>query len=167
MNSEASPRSDGRWVEIEFDCLPLRSVTRLDIPVDASPKYERFVLRVKAALEKHGAHNAYYVHGGSCRFHLTNDAMRGMIRYAVEGVLLTDETDQKAVLCDLEICLAEETCPWLSEPIVDFLTESVRQAMMVEFDRYILAGDLEKTRQRIAKLQAETDATGGFIGMYL
>ena len=28
-----------RWVEIAFDCLPLRSVGRLDIPIDASPKY--------------------------------------------------------------------------------------------------------------------------------
>ena len=27
-----------RWVEISFDCLPLRSVGRLDIPMDASPK---------------------------------------------------------------------------------------------------------------------------------
>jgi hypothetical protein len=55
----------------------------------------------------------------------------------------------------------------LNERIVDFFAESVRQAVMVEFDRYILAGDLEKTRQRIAQIQAEAEAKGGFIGMYL
>ena len=27
------------YVDISFDCLPLRSVTRLDVPIDASPKY--------------------------------------------------------------------------------------------------------------------------------
>lgn len=167
MKSESLPGTVGQWVEIEFDCLPLRSVTRLDIPVDASPKYEQFVLRVKAAMEKHGTHNAYYLHSARCGFHLTNDPLRGMVRYTLEGVLLTDETDQKTVLSDLDIRLAEETCPWLTEPIVDFLMESVRQAMMVEFDRYIRAGDLEKTRERITRLQAETEAAGGFIGMYL
>jgi hypothetical protein len=34
---EPSPR----YVEIVFDCLPLRSVGRLDIPIDASPKYRQ------------------------------------------------------------------------------------------------------------------------------
>ena len=28
-----------RYVEIVFDCLPLRSISRLDIPIDASPRY--------------------------------------------------------------------------------------------------------------------------------
>ena len=50
----------GRWVEIEFDCLPLRTVQRVDAPMDASPKYEQFVLRVKEAIETHGVHNTYY-----------------------------------------------------------------------------------------------------------
>lgn len=161
-----SPYS-GRWVEIEFDCLPLRTVTRTDIPVDASPKYEQYVLRVKAAIEKHGVHNSYFLNDGSCTFHLTNDPKRGMVRYAVEGVVLTDPSDQKTTGCDLAVRLAAETCPWLTEPIVDFLAESVRQAMLTEFDRYIHAGDLDKTRQRIQQIQAETDASGGFIGMYL
>ena len=179
MNPDQAPQSDrpiqrgdagtaatGRWVEIDFDCLPLRSVTRTDVPVDASPKYEQCVLKVKAALEKHGSHNAYYL-TGKCRFHLTNDPLRGMVSYTVEGVVLTDDSDQKTVASDLNITLGDETCPWLNERIVDFFAESVRQAVMVEFDRYILAGDLEKTRQRIAQIQAEAEAKGGFIGMYL
>jgi len=39
--------------------------------------------------------------------------------------------------------------------------------VLVEFDRYIQAGDLEKAQQRIAQLQAESDEAGGFVGMYL
>lgn len=168
MDGQApSAPPSGRWVEIEFDCLPLRSVTRVDIPVDASPAYEQFVLRVKAALEKHGSHNSYYLYAASCTFHLTNDPLRGMVRFDVEGVVLTDGEDQQSRSCDLAIELARETCPWLTEPTVDFLAESARHAMMVEFDRYIQAGDLEKTRQRIAKQQAESEANEGFIGMYL
>jgi hypothetical protein len=165
MDSDTA--ASGHWVEIEFDCLPLRTVTRLDVPVDASPAYEQFVLRVKAALEKHGSHNAYYLYAAWCAFHLTNDPQHGMVRYGVEGVVLTDTEDQKTRACDLVIRLERETCPWLSEPIVDFLAESVKHAMMVEFDRYIRAGDLEKTRQRIEKMQSEAEASGGFIGMYL
>lgn len=164
---DSATAADGQWVEIEFDCLPLRTVTRVDVPVDASPAYEQFVLRVKAALEKHGSHNAYYLYGASCTFHLTNDPQNGMVRYAVEGVVLTDSEDQKTRACDLAIRLERETCPWLTEPIVDFLAESVKHAMMVEFDRYIQAGDLEQTRQRIEKVQAQAEASGGFIGMYL
>jgi hypothetical protein len=165
MNTASS--AAGQWVEIDFDCLPLRTVTRLDVPVDASPAYEQFVLRVKAAIEKHGTHNAYYLYSASCTFHLTNDPQNGMVRYGVEGVVLTDDSDQKSRACDFTIRLDRETCPWLTEPIVDFLAESVKHAMMAEFDRYILAGDLEKTRRRIEKIQAEAEAAGGFIGMYL
>ena len=157
----------GRWVDIEFDCLPLRSVTRLDVPFDASPAYEQYVLRVKAAIEKHGSHNAYYLSSASCTFHLTNDPKLGTVRYAVEGVVLTNTDDLKTRAADLTVRLERETCPWLTEPIVDFLAESVRHAMLVEFDRYIEAGDLRRTQERIDKLQSETDASGGFVGMYL
>jgi len=163
----AANSAAGHWVEIEFDCLPLRTVTRLDVPVDASPAYEQFVLRVKSAIEKHGTHNSFYLYSASCTFHLTNDPQNGMVRYSVEGVVLTDDTDQKSRACDFSIRLDGETCSWLTEPIVEFLAESVKHAMMAEFDRYILAGDLEKTRQRIEKIQSEAEAAGGFIGMYL
>ena len=38
---------------------------------------------------------------------------------------------------------------------------------MVEFDRYIAAGDLAQTVQRIEAIQARSDAAGGYLGMYL
>lgn len=157
----------GQWVEIEFDCLPLRSINRLDVPVDASPVYEQFVLRVKAAMEKHGSHNAYYLHRGLCTFHLTNDSERGAISFSFEGTVLTDTKDQQTRSVDIAVRLVRETCSWLSEPFVNFMAESVQQALIVEFDRYIQAGDLEKTRERLRKLNEQSDAADGFVGMYL
>ena len=158
---------NGRWVEIEFECLPLRSVTRLDVPVDASPVYEQFVLRVKAAMSKHGSHNSYYLHRGTCTYHLTNDPGCGEVVFGFEGVVLTGEQDRQTKAVDITVNLERETCDWLSEPIVGFLAESVQHALQVEFNRYIDAGDLEKTEQRIRAVQAESDSAEGFVGMYL
>ncbi len=157
----------GNWVEIEFDCLPLRTVTRIDVPVDASPRYEQFVLNVKAAIEKHGTLNSYYLYQARCTYHLTNDPQRGVVQFAVEGTILTDAKDRQSRQADLQVTLDQETCAWLTEPMVEFLSESVRQAMLVEFDRYIAAGDLERAEQRIREIQAESDRAGGFVGMYL
>ena len=114
----------GQWVEIEFDCLPLRSVTRLDVPVDASPVYEQFVLRVKQAMSKHGSHNAYYLHRGVCTYHLTNDPEIGTVVFQFEGTVLTGEKDRKTKVVDINVRLNGETCGWLSEPVVGFLADS-------------------------------------------
>lgn len=157
----------GRWVEIEFDCLPLRSVTRLDVPLDASPKYEAFVRRVKAAMEKHGTHNTYYLHQGTCSFHLTNAEEEGEVAFEFEGVALTGEKDQKTRSVDLNVSLLRETCGWLSEPIVQFFSESVQHALLHEFDCYIQAGDLTKTEQRMQRLAEQNELSQGFVGMYL
>ena len=64
-------------VQISFECLPLRSVGRLDIPIDASPAFHARCERIKHALEKHGAHNSYFLYDARCTFHLTNDPARG------------------------------------------------------------------------------------------
>lgn len=157
----------GRWVEIEFDCLPLRTVGRLDVPVDASPKFEAFIVRVKQAIEKHGTLNAYYLHRASCKFHVTNAADTGLIAFSFEGTLLTDGNDRSVIGTDLSVELLEETCDWLTEPIVRWLADSVSRAVRVEFDRYIEAGDLSKAEERLKKLQEETEASGGYMGMYL
>lgn len=157
----------GKWVEIEFDCLPLRSVTRLDIPVDASPAYEQFVLRVKAAIERHGSHNTYYLHHGRCVFHLTNSSEKGEAAFSFEGTVMTNTDDLQTRSVDLTMELTSETCSWLTEPAVVFLSECVRQAVTVEFDRFIEAGDLKKTEQRIDSIQKQVEEGGGFVGMYL
>lgn len=157
----------GKWVEIEFDCLPLRSITRLDVPMDASPKYEQFVLRVKRAMSIHGTHNTYYLHRGVCTYHLTNDPLRGQIVFDFEGTVMTGEKDQRTRAVDVKIGLARETCQWLNEPMVEFLAESVKHALLVEFDRYIAAGDLKKTEERIQAIQEQSDSSEGYVGMYL
>ncbi|MFG0262923.1 MAG: hypothetical protein ACF788_11080 [Novipirellula sp. JB048] len=157
----------GKWVEVEFDCLPLRSVTRMDVPVDASPPYEQFVLRVKAALQRHGTHNTYYLHRGLCRYHLTNDPLIGMLEFAFEGTVMTGQKDLRTKALEINVELTRETCEWLTEPMVTSFAESVQHAVMVEFDRYIAAGDLKKTEERIKQLEAQSDSGGGFVGMYL
>ena len=155
------------YVDIEFDCLPLRTVGRLDIPLDASPTYRARCERIKRAIETHGSHNTYFLYNAGCTFHLTNQSDLGMIQFSFEGTALTDAEDQKTQRCDLEVKLVRETCDWLTAPAAAWLAESVVKAVEVEFDRFIAGGDLAQTLARIAKLQAESDQRGGFVGMYL
>lgn len=157
----------GEWVEISFDCLPLRSVTRFDVPDDASPKLAEKMLRVRQAVDKHGVHNTYFLHNASCVFHLTNSATDGMLSFSFEGVIFTDEQDVTAKGCDLDIGLAQETCSWINQTVVDWMQEAVRRAVLVDFERFIAAGDLSKTQQRVEELQKQADESGGFVGMYL
>lgn len=156
-----------RWVEIDFNCLPLRSVTCFASPVDASHKEIELYQRLREAAKKHGLHNTYYLHGGKCVFHLTNHEQIGMLEFRFEGTVLTDTQDMKIVDYDLTVELASEVCDWLVTPVVDWFAESVRQAVKIDFDRFIAAGDLDKTIQRIERLMAENDAKGGFLGLGL
>ena len=156
-----------RWVLIEFDCLPLRSVGRLDIPLDASPQFRGQCERIKRAIAKHGHHNTYYLYRATCTFHLTNQADFGSLTFDFEGTVLTDSSDLKAERCDLDVNLTGETCSWLTEPMVDWFSRTVSHSVNIEFNRYIAAGDLEKTKQRIDAIQASSDASGGYVGMYL
>ena len=156
-----------RWVDISFDCLPLRSVTRLDVPLDASPVYEEFCNAVKAAIAKHGNHNTYFLHNARCIYHLTNDDEWGTLGFKFRGTVLTDADDLKTKTCDLEVELVRETCEWLTSPIVKWFTETVSRSVAVEFDRYIHAGCLQQAKERIEKIQAASDDADGFVGMYL
>lgn len=155
------------WVEIAFDCLPLRSVNRLDAPLDASPKLAAKLLRIKHAIETHGSHNSYYLHNAHCRFHLTNDPEIGSVSYKFEGTIFTDPEDLRAIRTELDVTLDRETCDWLNQSIVQWLAESVHRAVVVEFDRYIAAGDLAKTRERLAKIERTLEESQGYVGMYL
>jgi hypothetical protein len=154
-------------VDITFECLPLRSVARFTVPIDATDEYQAKCERVTKAAAKHGLHNTYYLHNARCVFHVTNDSEFGAIAFAFEGTVLTDSEDRRTLAGDLDIRLAGETCDWLTEPIVAWFAESVRHAVRTEFDRYIAAGDLHKAIERAERLQAESDSRGGFIGMGL
>ena len=156
------------WVEIKFDCLPLRCIRRMDIPMDASPSYRQRCQRIKSALEKHGSHNAYFLYNALCAYHLTNSTAEGTIQFRFEGTVLTDSEDCKAKSCDLVLVeLETETCDWLTDPVVQWFAETVPRSVIVEFDRYITAGDLEKTKERVQQIEAASDRSGGFVGMYL
>lgn len=154
-------------VEIVFECIPLRSLGRVDVPLDASPAFEAFCQRVKQAMAKHGTHNSYYLRDGRCTFHLTNDPQVGMLQFSFEGVILTDTQDMKTLGADLHIELLRETCDWLTAPAVAWFQETVEHAVIVEFDRFIAAGDLQKTIARMENLQASSDAQGGYVGLGL
>ena len=141
------------FVDISFDCLPLRSVPRFDVPLDdAEPEVVEFTKRVRQAVAKHGQFNTYYLHDGQCVFHLTNDEKIGMISFRFEGTVLADSDDLKTLDCDLEIELSGEVCDWLTAGAVSWLTETVTHAVRIEFDRYIQAGDLKRTIERLEKL---------------
>jgi len=154
-------------VAISFDCTPLRSVRQVTIPPEASPAYRGRLERVQRAIGQHGTRNTYYLTNGACTFQFTNDPDAGWVRFAVEGTVLTDEADTKTVGSDLAVRLDKETCDWLTQPAVEWLTLSVKRAVEVEFDRYIAAGDLARAEQRLAREQAASDASGGFLGMNL
>ncbi|MEX0585809.1 MAG: hypothetical protein WD176_04155 [Pirellulales bacterium] len=155
------------WVEIEFDCIPLRTVGRLAVPPDASPKFRQRCERILAARQKHGEHNSYYLATAHCTYHLTNNPDVGRLEFRFEGVVLTDDSDQTTKATDLTVELARETCDWLTEPVSRWFAASVERAVIVEFDRYIAAGDLEKTLKRIEQLRSQTEESGGYVGMYL
>ena len=154
-------------VAIDFECTPLRSVPRLDIPLDASPRYRARLERMQRAVTAHGTRNAYYLTAAHCTFRFTNDEATGWVRFRFEGTVFTDESDARTSGSDLEILLDVETCDWLTQPAVEWLTVGVKHAVEVEFDRYIAAGDLSKAKDRLAREQAQSDASGGYLGMNL
>jgi hypothetical protein len=154
-------------VDISFDCLPLRSVARFGISPDDPPELMDFAKKIRQAVTKHGQFNTYYLHNAHCAFHLTNDPKEGTVDFRFEGTLLTDADDLKTLACDLETELIGDVCAWLTANALAFLRETVAHAVRVEFDRYIAAGDLHKTLQRMEQIRAESDALGGFVGMGL
>jgi hypothetical protein len=154
-------------VDIAFDCLPLRSITRWDVPLDAPEELHAEYKRVKQAVAKHGLHNTYYVHNARCVYYLTNDERIGVLTFRFEGTLLTDPQDQQTRGADLTVELDSESCDWLTKSALEWFRETVSHAVRVEFDRYIQAGDLARTIARLEKLQAESNAGGGFLGMGL
>jgi hypothetical protein len=155
------------YVDVTFDCLPLRSIDRFDIPIDASAALRGFCQRVIAAAGKHGLHNSYYLHNAHCVFHLTNDEQVGSLDFHFEGTVLTDPKDQRTVGSDLNVQLDKETCDWLTRPVAQWFVETVNYAVRAEFDRYIAVGDLKRTIERLQRMEQESDTRGGFLGMGL
>lgn len=165
--SQSTVNDNARPVDISFDCMPLRSMARLDPPLDASPGLVAKYDRIKAAIAEHGTFNTYYLHNAVCRFFVTNDPKNGMIAFRFEGVVFTDDTDSRAGHARLRVTLDKETCPWLEQHVVKWFEESVTHAVIVEFNRYIGVGDPEQTKKRIQQMEQALESRGGFVGMHL
>jgi hypothetical protein len=151
-------------VEISFSCIPLRSVGRFDPPLDATEQQRGLWTQLHRALNTHGAHNAFFLYNARCVFYFANDPMRGTVHLAFQGTVLTDAEDRKTVGSDLQIELRAYTCPQLTAEVLKWFQETVSQSVRIEFDHYIAAGDLQKTIDRLQHLDAEIEASQGYLG---
>jgi hypothetical protein len=129
-------------VDIAFDCLPLRSVARLDVPLDASDRLRRRGERIKAAIEAFGAERSYFLYNARCVFRFANSEVDGICRFEFDGAVRTDAGDRKCEETMLEVRLVSETCGGLPADVEAWLGERVRRAVAIEFDRFIAAGQL-------------------------
>ncbi len=153
-------------VDIAFDCLPLRSVGRVDIPLDASPAFRARLEHLKRAIDKHGSENAYFLYNSRCVYRLANSDIEGMLRFSFAGTVLTDRSDAKADRADLDVELIGETCGGLPAVVVEWFCGAVERAVLVEFDRFIAAGHLAKRVDELERLTQLADLTD-FAGMNL
>jgi hypothetical protein len=151
------------FIEIAFDCLPLRSVGRIDVPLDASPALRTRRERLKQAIETHGTANTYYLFDAHCVFRLANSEIEGMVRFNFDGTVFTDASDARTSRVDLRISLVAETCGGVPAEILPWLTRQVENAVRIEFDRYIAAGSLQETLDRLQRI----DQIAGISGLGL
>jgi hypothetical protein len=151
------------FIDIAFDCLPLRSVGRIDVPLDASPGFRARCERLKLAIETHGTANAYYLFNAHCIFRLANSEIEGMLRFGFEGTLFTDAGDARTERVELEVSLVAETCGGVPDEVLPWFELQVKNAARIEFNRYIAAGSLQETLQRLEQI----DQLAGVAGLGL
>jgi hypothetical protein len=151
-------------VDIAFDCLPLRSLPRIDIPLDASPEFRARCERLRKSLDEHPGENAYYLYNTRCTYRLANSDIDNMLRFSFDGTLVTDRSDCKAERADLNIVLTAETCGGVPQAALDWLRGIVRQAVLIEFDRFISGGQLAARKDELESLDSIA-TIGDFAGM--
>jgi hypothetical protein len=151
-------------VDIAFDCLPLRSVARVDVPLDASPAFRARCERLQQAIEAHNGDNAYFLYNTSCTYRLANSDIDNMLRFSFDGTLLTDRSDCKADRADLNVELVAETCGGVSPAASEWFRGVIVRAVLVEFDRFIAAGQLAERVGQLGNVESITDVAG-FAGM--
>ena len=151
-------------VDIAFDCLPLRSLPRVDIPIDASPAFRARCERLRNALDAHPGENAYYLYNTRCTYRLANSDIDNMLRFSFDGTLVTDRSDCKADRADLNIVLTAETCGGVPPAALDWLRGVVRQAVLIEFDRFIADGQLAARKDELGSVDSIA-TIGDFAGM--
>jgi hypothetical protein len=147
-------------VDIAFSCLPLRSVGRLDVPIDASGTYRIHYERLQEALQLHGAERTYYLYDAHCVFHLANSEIAGMARFDFDGIVLTDAGDAMTDRVELEVRLASETCGEIPAEVQAWLKSRVEKAVTIEFNRFIAAGQLEGRTAELGQVDRLSDLSG-------
>ncbi len=149
-------------VDISFSCLPLRSVGRLDVPMDASGIYRIRYERLREALRSHSAQRTYYLYDAHCVFRLANSEIEGMIRFDFEGIVLTDAGDVLTDHVELDVKLASETCDGIPAEVEAWLKQRLEKAVAIEFDSFIAAGQLSSRTTELGQLECLSDF-GGFL----
>ena len=151
-------------VDIAFDCLPLRSVGRVDVPLDASPAFRARGRQLQHAIDKHGTAGAYFLYNTHCVFRLANSDVDNMLRFTFDGTVLTDRSDCKADRADLTIELAAETCGPLPAEVLAWFRRILERAVLIEFDRFIAGGRLADRVTELGQVERLADVSG-FAGM--
>jgi hypothetical protein len=151
-------------VDIAFDCLPLRSVSRVDVPIDASPGFRKRCERLQQALDKHGSDNAYFLYNTRCTYRLANSDIDNMLRFSFDGTVLTDRSDGRADRADLLIELKAETCVPMSPEVLAWFRRIVERAVLIEFNHFIAAGALAKRVDDLGRVESVASVSD-FAGM--
>ena len=151
-------------VDIAFDCLPLRSVGRIDVPLDASPTFRARCENLQRAIDKHGIENVYFLYNTRCVFRLANSDVENMLRFSFDGTVLTDRSDCKASRADLAVELTAQTCGGVPAEVLAWCRRVVERAVLIEFDHFISAGRLADRVKHLGKVESVanlTDFAGG------
>ncbi|MCC6494552.1 MAG: hypothetical protein IT424_16195 [Pirellulales bacterium] len=156
--------ADQSLVDIAFDCLPLRSLARLDVPLDASEALRERAARLQAAYEAYGAERTYYLYNARCVYHFANSEVEGSCRFEFEGVVCTDAGDRKCIETHVDVRLVSETCGGTPAAVAEWLMHQVQRAVAIEFDRFIAAGQLAASAAAGDAITA-ADALAGPGGM--
>jgi hypothetical protein len=152
------------YVDIAFDCLPLRSISRVDVPLDASPAFRKRCERLQQAIDAHGTQSAYYLYNTRCVYRLANSGIDNMLRFSFDGTVLTDRGDCKAEQAELRIELIAETCRPMTAEVLHWFREVVERAVLIEFDRFIAAGQLGERVSQLGRIDSIRDVAD-FAGM--
>ena len=151
-------------VDIAFDCLPLRSIARVDIPLDASSAFRARSERLRQVFNAYADENAYFLYNTRCTYRLANSDIDNMLRFSFDGTVLTDRSDLKADRADLNIVLTAETCGGVPPAALHWLRGIIQRAVLIEFDRFIEDGQLAERVRQLGSIDSITDVAG-FAGM--
>jgi hypothetical protein len=151
-------------VDIAFDCLPLRSVGRVDVPLDASPAFRARCERLQRVIDTYGTKNAYYLYNTRCVYRLANSEVENMLRFSFEGTVFTDRSDAKADRAELAVELQAQTCGTMPAEVLNWFRDIIAKAVLIEFDHFIAAGRLAQRVNDLGTVDSIADLTG-FAGM--